>query len=1171
MKKLKLLLTAFALLGGVNLANAIDWTDKTSLITNPSFETDEAISNLTTCGWATDRATGWTIAPNSPGNSQVGIGNSSSTIQGIASSFSPSAGDKYFYMRENWNPNTTFSVSQTIPDGSIPAGIYRLTVKAAMFSSYASTYTLSLQEEGQTAATNSFSYAGTANSESWRDWSVMLVKRADDTDLTITAAYKTPSNNEGSKHYALLLDDVKLEYLTGVTSENTFDMTSWIVNPSFELNTFTGTQDPGSSIAENNGTINKPTGYTCYFNVEGWRDCSANTTAPADGTYCMNSWFGTIREQKFYQTIDYLPEGVYEISAKVRTDQTETTGIYTYGIAGGNTYKSDSWDASKMAGTWNSMENWQTLTARASVIGGGSLQFGVRSDKFIQFDDFHLTYLGSDLLLSEATAAWNTAHTALAALNATALPDAAETAITTELAKACPGTLAEIESATTALQALIDSYDGIKAAFDEYKALKAIVEDLKNTSKYTFTGDDALSTFNSTLSTIDGDAEAATDAATLTALLPTLKTAGNTFVGAIDSDDGFDLTYNVVNNSFETGSLDPWTTNGSNDTGVRDNGNATYTTTDVDGSYLFNTWNNGNGSKVSQTLSSLPEGYYTVTALVASDAGNTINILAGATTKTIDADGSGKTQFVGGTTDKTLVSDGSLEIGTNSAKWYKSDYFRLTYYTVKAGAAEAWAAAKTAAEAARDDAAYTNVTGSEKTTLLAEIEKAEPSTAEAYGTATTALQEATSAFTGAKDSYDGLIAKRTEAAAYTTVAWPYASTAKKTALDGAVAAAPTNAADAVTKTNAITTAIRQFVESNGVAENVAGAIDFASAIAGADPNTNTGWTGGIGVDNRDAEKYTDGDGNTSGKYYDGGWSASAGVNINMSRTLTLPEGRYLLQVTARGSGDLTSYAMSIGSESVDLPKEGAGSAAGTFGHGWSDRYVVFESDGSELTLAITATSTAYQQWISFNRFRLYNLGDATVSVTVSDAGFATYVPSYDLNFSETAIKAYTVKVNDPGVATLTQEDNVPAGTPVLLYADGGATEGIPVMTGAGAVGENDLVAGTGAGVPTYETVSTENDYTNMILNNGSEGIGFYFANGQTVAANRAYLHIATSLAPDVDAGSRMVMVFADEATGISTVKDAGSKVDGYYDLQGRRVTQPAKGLYIVNGKKVVIK
>ena len=675
-----------------------------------------------------------------------------------------------------------------------------------------------------------------------------------------------------------------------------------------------------------------------------------------------------------------LPAGVYTLKVNAynaNSDATQFTSKFGFVPTSGDATLSSK--NSFTASTWETDEVTFTLNANTEgkiQVGGQAVSGGSGSNAKVFFDNITIGYENP---LAGAITAWNNAHSALAALDATALPDAAETAITTELAKERPATQEEIVSASAALQALIDSYDGIKAAFDEYKALKAQVEDLKNTSKYTFTGTEALSTFNSTLSTIDTSAEGATDAATITALLPDLKAAGNTFVGAIDSNDGFDVTYNIVNNSFETGTLSPWTTNGSNDTGVKENSNGTYTTTGVDGSYLFNTWNNDAGSKVSQTLSSLPNGYYTVTALVASDAGNTINILAGATTKTVDADGTnGKTQFVEGTTDKTLVSDGSLEIGTNSSSWYKSDYFRLTYYTVKAGAAEAWAAAKAAAEAARDNAEYANVAGSEKTNLLAEIAKDEPTTAEAYGTATTALQEATSAFTAAKDSYDGLIAKRTEATAYTTVAWPYASTAKKTALNDAVEAVPTDAADAVTKTNAITTAIRQFVESNGVAEGVAVAVSYASAIEGADPDVNTGWTDGIGVDNRGNEKYTDGNGNVSGKYYDGGWSTSAGVNINMTRTLTLPAGQYLLQVTARGSENLTTYTMSVGGESVNLPKQGSGVNVGTFGHGWSDKYVVFTSDGTELTLTFAATSTEYQQWISFNRLRLTKL-DATLA------------------------------------------------------------------------------------------------------------------------------------------------------------------------------------------------
>lgn len=201
---------------------------------------------------------------------------------------------------------------------------------------------------------------------------------------------------------------------------------------------------------------------------------------------------------------------------------------------------------------------------------------------------------------------------------------------------------------------------------------------------------------------------------------------------------------------------------------------------------------------------------------------------------------------------------------------------------------------------------------------------------------------------------------------------------------------------------------------------------------------------------------------------------------------------------------------------------------------------------------------------------LKRTGDATVPVTVSDAGFATYVPSYDLNFTSTSIKAYKVKVSTKGKATLTEVANVPAGTPVLLYKDGGATEDIPVMTGAAAVTENDLVAGTGAAVATDGGTVDDVAYTNMILNNVGGNIGFYLAAGQTVATNRAYLHIASDKAP---AGARMVMVFADEeTTGIADVRSKMSDVRGdFFDLQGRRVAQPAKGLYIVNGKKVVIK
>ena len=87
-----------------------------------------------------------------------------------------------------------------------------------------------------------------------------------------------------------------------------------------------------------------------------------------------------------------------------------------------------------------------------------------------------------------------------------------------------------------------------------------------------------------------------------------------------------------------------------------------------------------------------------------------------------------------------------------------------------------------------------------------------------------------------------------------------------------------------------------------------------------------------------------------------------------------------------------------------------------------------------------------------------------------------------------------------------------------------------------------------------------------VLNTGSKGAGFYkLAENGTVPANKAYLVY------DGAAGARDYFLF-DEATAISAPLVNSEEVNSeVYDLQGRRVKNAAKGVYIVNGRKVVIK
>jgi len=284
----------------------------------------------------------------------------------------------------------------------------------------------------------------------------------------------------------------------------------------------------------------------------------------------------------------------------------------------------------------------------------------------------------------------------------------------------------------------------------------------------------------------------------------------------------------------------------------------------------------------------------------------------------------------------------------------------------------------------------------------------------------------------------------------------------------------------------------------------------------------------------------------------------------------LPAGTYTIKVATRASEDVTNKSnynvwVSGGSASISVLGSHIGNSGGSLENGWNWTILSFTLDTKADVEIGFYSCPPTSLWASCDDWHLYKgMLEDNVSVTVSNAGFATFVSPYALDFTSKTIKPYTVTVDSRGVATLTEKAQIPSNTPVLLYKEGGATEDIPVIAAADALGDNDLKAGKGLAVAT-----DDGDYKNMILNNVEDKIGFYFAAGQTVATNRAYLHIASGMAPA--ANSRMMFVFDSEATGVKSIENGQLTNDSYYDLQGRRVAQPTKGLYIKNGKKVIMK
>ena len=189
---------------------------------------------------------------------------------------------------------------------------------------------------------------------------------------------------------------------------------------------------------------------------------------------------------------------------------------------------------------------------------------------------------------------------------------------------------------------------------------------------------------------------------------------------------------------------------------------------------------------------------------------------------------------------------------------------------------------------------------------------------------------------------------------------------------------------------------------------------------------------------------------------------------------------------------------------------------------------------------------------------------ATVSKSITSAGWATYCSPYILDFSSAIANldaAYIVTGGAGGVLTKTEVTGaVPAGTGLLLKGNGECV--IPVAaTSTFDVTGNKLEGKTAA----YE-LAANGGY--VLMNDATNGLGFYQnSNIFTVGANTAYLPFG------FDGGSaRSFFSFGSDATGIGSAKSEEIKDKSeVYNLKGLRVSQPTKGLYIVNGKKVVIK
>lgn len=192
----------------------------------------------------------------------------------------------------------------------------------------------------------------------------------------------------------------------------------------------------------------------------------------------------------------------------------------------------------------------------------------------------------------------------------------------------------------------------------------------------------------------------------------------------------------------------------------------------------------------------------------------------------------------------------------------------------------------------------------------------------------------------------------------------------------------------------------------------------------------------------------------------------------------------------------------------------------------------------------------------------------SIEVTIGAAKYAT------LYYGDTSLEvpagvtATTYTIAEDNVTLVeskvyTVGNVIPAGEAVVLQGAAN-TYSFDIVATEATPDANNLLIGTDE-LTTFE----EDGYKFYMLSNGIYGIGFYLQNesGNSIAndEHKAFLRVAEATA------SKAFFSLGGEATAINSVATAKKETKGVFDLQGRRVDNPVKGLYIMNGKKVVIK
>ena len=278
-------------------------------------------------------------------------------------------------------------------------------------------------------------------------------------------------------------------------------------------------------------------------------------------------------------------------------------------------------------------------------------------------------------------------------------------------------------------------------------------------------------------------------------------------------------------------------------------------------------------------------------------------------------------------------------------------------------------------------------------------------------------------------------------------------------------------------------------------------------------------------------------------------AGTGGISTDPVALTTLPAGKYTIFGQVWGTAGLTATVKAGDVTVWEL------ASTGSLASSTSAEFNLIES--TDLTVVTTGGNDNHMLDLIY----IVRTGDATTSIPVDiKADGSTFSSAYPIDCDKlpAGVKAYKVtKMTASEVTASEVTGKVAANTGLILKADVAKSYDIPVVASGAAVDGNLLKAAVAA-----TEVAADQAY-------GLKDGKFHKLNAGTIPAGKAYL-LASDITSAPDA-PELTIVFGG-ATGISEIKTMrNAENEIFFDLQGRKVAQPAKGLYIQNGRKVILK